>query len=54
MRTGAWHAAALMAYENIHRVPVVAADGAVIGIVSAMDIVRWVAEQDGYVVGRSA
>lgn len=48
------HAAALMAYENIHRVPVVAADGAVIGIVSAMDIVRWVAEQDGYVVGRSA
>ena len=48
------HAAALMAYENIHRVPVVAADGSVIGIVSAMDIVRWVAEQDGYVVGRSA
>lgn len=47
------HAAALMAYENIHRVPVVAADGAVVGIVSSMDIVRWVAEQDGYVVGRS-
>ena len=47
------HAAALMAYENIHRVPVVAADGTVVGIVSAMDIVRWVAEQDGYVVGRT-
>jgi CBS domain-containing protein len=47
------HAAALMAYENIHRVPVIAADGAVVGIVTSMDIVRWVAEQDGYVVGRT-
>jgi CBS domain-containing protein len=47
------HAAALMAYENIHRLPVVADDGTVVGIVSTMDIVRWVAEQDGYVVGRS-
>lgn len=47
------HAAALMAYENIHRVPVIAADGTVVGIVSSMDIVRWVAEQDGYVVGRT-
>jgi CBS domain-containing protein len=47
------HAAALMAYENIHRVPVVADDGSVVGIVSTMDIARWVAEADGYVVGRS-
>jgi CBS domain-containing protein len=47
------HAAALMAYENIHRVPVIAADGTVVGIVSAIDVVRWVAEQDGYVVGRT-
>jgi CBS domain-containing protein len=47
------HAAALMAYENIHRVPVIAADGTVVGIVSSMDVVRWVAEQDGYVVGRT-
>lgn len=47
------HAAALMAYENIHRVPVVATDGAVVGIVTSMDIVRWVAEEDGYVVGRT-
>ena len=48
------HAAALMAYENIHRVPVIGVDGTVIGIVTSMDIVRWVAEQDGYVVGRTA
>ncbi len=47
------HAAALMAYENIHRVPVVATDGTVVGIVTSIDIVRWVAEQDGYVVGRT-
>ncbi len=47
------HAAALMAYENIHRVPVLGIDGTVVGIVSSMDIVRWVAEQDGYVVGRT-
>lgn len=47
------HAAALMAYESVHRIPVVAMDGEVIGIVSSMDIVRWVAEQDGYVVGRT-
>jgi CBS domain-containing protein len=47
------HAAALMAYESIHRIPVVAMDGEVIGLVSSLDIVRWVAEQDGYVVGRT-
>ncbi|HEU5060291.1 MAG TPA: CBS domain-containing protein [Kofleriaceae bacterium] len=47
------HAAALMAYENIHRVPVLGIDGSVVGIVTSMDIVRWVAEQDGYVVGRT-
>lgn len=47
------HASALMAYENIHRVPVIGLDGSVVGIVTSMDIVRWVAEQDGYVVGRT-
>jgi CBS domain-containing protein len=44
------HAAALMAYEGIHRLPVVAADGSVVGIVSAMDVVRWLARSDGYLV----
>lgn len=41
-------AAALMAYEGIHRVPIVAADGGVVGIVSALDIARWLARHDGY------
>ncbi len=43
-------ASALMAGEGIHRVPVLAADGTVVGILSSLDIVRWVAEGDGYVV----
>ena len=46
-------AAALMAFEGIHRLPVTTTDGTVVGIVSAMDVVRWVAEQAGYVIPRS-
>lgn len=42
------YAAALMAGENIHRVPIVAADGTVSGVLSALDIVRWVADLAGY------
>ena len=38
-------AAALMAHEGFHHVPVVA-DGRVVGIVSALDIVRWLARND--------
>ena len=40
-------AAALMAYEGVHRIPVVAADGSVVGVVSTLDVTRWVARQDG-------
>ena len=43
-------AAALMAYEGIHRVPIVSADGRIVGIVSALDVMRWVAERSGYVM----
>jgi len=43
-------AAALMAGESIHRLPVLAADGTVVGILSSIDIVRWVAEGAGYAV----
>jgi CBS domain-containing protein len=32
-----------MAYEGVHRVPVVAADGRVVGILSSLDVVRWLA-----------
>jgi CBS domain-containing protein len=43
-------AGALMAYEGIHRLPVVNLEGKVVGVVSALDILRWLARQDGYVV----
>ena len=42
-------AAAIMAHEGVHRVPVIAGDG-VVGIVSAMDVVKWLANHDGYAV----
>jgi CBS domain-containing protein len=47
------HAAALMAYEGVHRLPVIATDGSIVGIVSAMDVVRWLARSDGYLVPAS-
>jgi CBS domain-containing protein len=40
--------AALMAWESIHRLPVCGPGGDVIGIVSALDIARWVATVGGY------
>jgi CBS domain-containing protein len=46
----ATQAAGLMVYESVHRVPVVSADGQVIGILSASDLLYWMARSDGYVV----
>jgi CBS domain-containing protein len=43
-------AAALMAGENVHRLPVLADDGTIAGILSTLDIVRWVAAGAGYSV----
>jgi CheY-like chemotaxis protein/predicted transcriptional regulator len=49
-------AAALMAHEGIHRLAVVAHDGTVVGMVTAFDVIRWMAQRAGYVVpdGRRA
>jgi CBS-domain-containing membrane protein len=41
-------AAATMAREGLQRVRVVGPLGKMVGIVSALDIMRWLAEQDGY------
>jgi CBS domain-containing protein len=41
-------AAALMAFEGVHRVPVVSDDGRVAGIVTGLDVLRWMAQQAGY------
>jgi CBS domain-containing protein len=44
-------AAALMAYENVHRLPIINAQGQVVGVVSPIDVMRWMARRHGYVVG---
>jgi CBS domain-containing protein len=48
------HAAAMMASEGMHHVPIVAESGCVIGIVSSYDIVRWLAVNDGFASERRA
>ncbi len=40
-------AAALMAYEGIHRLPVVDAAGKVVGLLSSLDILHWLACKTG-------
>jgi CBS domain-containing protein len=40
-------AAALMAAEDLHHVPIVSAKGRLVGLVSSLDIVRWLAQNDG-------
>jgi CBS domain-containing protein len=43
-------AAAVMAYEGVHQIPVVASDRKVVGLISALDVARWLAQHDGYLV----
>lgn len=40
-------AAAIMARQDMHHVPVVSPKGRLVGIVSSLDIVRWLARNDG-------
>lgn len=40
-------AAAMMARQDMHHVPVIAPKGRLVGIVSSLDIVRWLARNDG-------
>jgi CBS domain-containing protein len=42
------HAAALMAWEGIHRLPVCGERGDVVGMLSALDLVRWMSRREGY------
>jgi len=41
-------AAALMAYEGLRQLPIVDVDNRVVGMLSALDVLRWLAQQDGY------
>jgi CBS domain-containing protein len=45
------HAAALMAAEDVHHVPIVEECGRLIGVISSLDVVRWLAANDGYLPG---
>jgi CBS domain-containing protein len=45
------HAAAMMAVEDFHHVAIVSDGGALIGVISTMDIVRWLAANDGIAAG---
>jgi len=43
------HAASLMTLEDFHHVMIVSSGGALIGVVSAKDIVRWLVDNDDLV-----
>lgn len=48
------HGAALMAVEAVHHLPVVDTHGKVVGMLASLDLIRWIAQTDGYVVPPSA
>ncbi|HJZ88367.1 MAG TPA: CBS domain-containing protein [Polyangia bacterium] len=43
-------AAAVMAFEGLHRIPVLRSDRSVAGIVSAIDVLRHLARAEGYLL----
>ena len=42
------HAARLMADEDVHHVPIIDGQRRLVGIVSSMDVVRWLARNDPF------
>jgi CBS domain-containing protein len=47
------HAAALMAFEGIHRVVVVGDDGRVVGVLASTDVLRWIGHRAGFLIPSS-
>jgi CBS domain-containing protein len=45
-------AAALMAYERVSRIPIVDQEGHVVGLVSTLDVLRWMSRRKGYLIPR--
>jgi len=45
-------AASLMAFDAVHRIPIVDDSGRVVGILSTMDILRWFGRKSGYIIPR--
>lgn len=51
--TSVAQAAALMAFEGVHRLPIVTeVTGEVVGVLSSIDILRWLGESNGYLMRR--
>lgn len=44
-------AAALMAYEGLHHLPIVNDSGAVLAVLSSLDVVRYLAVEQGFMLG---
>ncbi|MEO8874183.1 MAG: CBS domain-containing protein [Polyangiaceae bacterium] len=47
-------AISLLAFESLHEIPVVDVEGRVIGVATALDVLRWVATRMGYVLNRES
>lgn len=47
-------AAALMAFEGVHRTPIASSTGHVVGILSAIDVLRWMARRSGLLAPESS
>jgi CBS domain-containing protein len=45
-------AIAAMAFEGVHHLPVVEASGKLLGMVSALDVLDWIARHAGYTPAR--
>jgi CBS domain-containing protein len=43
-------AAALMAFESVQRIPIVDKRGRITGVISTLDILRWMARREGYLI----
>lgn len=43
-------AAAIMAFEGVHHLPALGSLGRCVGVLSSLDVLRWLARHDGYVV----
>ena len=46
-------AATMMAVEDVHRIPVVRHDGVIVGIISSLDLARWIAQCVGTIPPRA-
>ena len=46
-------AIALLAFESLHEIPIVSNDGHVVGVITALDVLGWLATRMGYEVPRA-